>query len=69
MGVSAEKYQQSLDFLFGRLNYERMGSSKYSTSDFKLGRMENLLEILGNPQNQNWPRFISPEPKEKAPLP
>lgn len=50
MGVSAEKYQQSLDYLFGRLNYERLGSGKYSTKDFKLGRMENLLEILGNPQ-------------------
>ncbi|QDT89132.1 bifunctional folylpolyglutamate synthase/dihydrofolate synthase [Gimesia algae] len=52
MGVSAEKYQQSLDFLFGRLNYERMGSSKYSTSDFKLGRMQELLDSLGNPQLQ-----------------
>lgn len=52
MGVSAEKYQQSLDFLFGRLNYERMGSSKYSTSDFKLGRMQELLDCLGNPQFQ-----------------
>ncbi|QDU14898.1 Folylpolyglutamate synthase [Gimesia maris] len=52
MGVSAEKYQQSLDFLFGRLNYERMGSSKYSTSDFKLGRMQELLESLGNPQSE-----------------
>ena len=52
MGVSAEKYQQSLDFLFGRLNYERMGSSKYSTSDFKLGRMQELLDCLGNPQSQ-----------------
>ncbi len=52
MGVLAERYQQSLDFLFGRLNYERMGSSKYSTQDFKLGRMQELLERLGNPQNQ-----------------
>ncbi|WP_298869439.1 folylpolyglutamate synthase/dihydrofolate synthase family protein [uncultured Gimesia sp.] len=50
MGVSAEKYQESLDFLFGRLNYERMGSSKYSTKDFKLGRMRELLKLLGNPQ-------------------
>ncbi|MCA9021254.1 MAG: bifunctional folylpolyglutamate synthase/dihydrofolate synthase, partial [Planctomycetaceae bacterium] len=52
MGVSAEKYQQSLDFLFSRLNYERMGSGKYSTSDFKLGRMQELLDCLGNPQSQ-----------------
>lgn len=52
MGVLAERYQQSLDFLFGRLNYERMGSSKYSTKDFKLDRMQELLDRLGNPQNQ-----------------
>lgn len=51
MGVSAEKYSQSLDYLFGRLNYERMGSGKYSTKDFKLGRMQELLRILGNPQS------------------
>ncbi|MFH1304347.1 MAG: folylpolyglutamate synthase/dihydrofolate synthase family protein [Planctomycetota bacterium] len=51
MGVSAEKYQQSLDYLFGRLNYERMGSNHYSTKDFKLGRMRELLRLLGNPQS------------------
>ncbi|QDT97639.1 bifunctional folylpolyglutamate synthase/dihydrofolate synthase [Gimesia aquarii] len=51
MGVSAEQYQQSLDYLFGRLNYERMGSSKYSTKDFKLDRMQELLRFLSNPQS------------------
>ena len=51
MGGSAEKYQESLDFLFGRLNYERMGSHKYSTKDFNLGRMRKLLRLLGNPQS------------------
>lgn len=51
MGVSAEKYQHSLDYLFGRLNYERMGSTKYSTKDFKLERMQELLSVLGNPQS------------------
>tara|TARA_R110002111_G_scaffold262504_1_gene338945 strand:- start:126483 stop:127916 length:1434 start_codon:yes stop_codon:yes gene_type:complete len=51
MGVSAEKYQYSLDYLFGRLNYERMGSNNYSTNDFKLGRMQALLRLLGNPQS------------------
>lgn len=52
MGVSAEKYQQSLDYLFGRLNYERMGSNKYSTKDFQLGRMQGLLDVLGSPQSR-----------------
>jgi len=51
MGVSADKYQQSLDYLFGRLNYERMGSTKYTTKDFKLGRMQELLSLLGDPQS------------------
>lgn len=51
MGGSAEKYQESLDFLFGRLNYERMGSNKYSTKDFNLDRMRELLRLLGNPQS------------------
>ncbi|MFK7779241.1 MAG: folylpolyglutamate synthase/dihydrofolate synthase family protein, partial [Gimesia sp.] len=51
MGGAADKYQESLDFLFGRLNYERMGSNKYSTKDFKLGRMRELLRLLGNPQS------------------
>lgn len=43
-------YQQALEFLFNRINYERVQSSAYSAGDFKLNRMRDLLEGLGNPQ-------------------
>jgi len=43
-------YQSAVDYLFGRINYERVPTSKYSTDDFQLPRMSTLLERLGNPQ-------------------
>lgn len=43
-------YQQALEFLFNRINYERVQSSAYSAGDFKLNRMRGLLESLGDPQ-------------------
>ena len=42
-------YQSAVDYLFGRINYERVPTSKYSTDDFQLPRMSTLLERLGNP--------------------
>jgi dihydrofolate synthase/folylpolyglutamate synthase len=45
-------YEQALDFLYNRINYERVQSSFYSAGDFKLNRMRGLLELLGNPQDQ-----------------
>ncbi len=49
--VVAVRYQQSLDFIFGRLNYERAPEAARSLQDFKLTRMEEFLAALGNPQN------------------
>ncbi len=43
-------YQAAVEYLFGRINYERVPTSKYSTEDFQLPRMSTLLERLGNPQ-------------------
>jgi len=43
-------YQAAVDYLFGRVNYERVPTSKYSTDDFQLPRMSLLLARLGNPQ-------------------
>jgi dihydrofolate synthase / folylpolyglutamate synthase len=43
-----EDYQQALDFLHGRINYERM-SGPLASDDFKLDRMRNLLKHLGDP--------------------
>ncbi|MGE3316044.1 MAG: folylpolyglutamate synthase/dihydrofolate synthase family protein [Planctomycetaceae bacterium] len=45
-------YQQAIDFLFGRVNYERVHDRAYSLNDFKLERMRKFLELLGNPQQR-----------------
>jgi len=43
-------YQNALDFLFNRTNFEREHASSFHHRDFKLDRMRALLEELGNPQ-------------------
>jgi dihydrofolate synthase/folylpolyglutamate synthase len=45
-----DAYHDSLDFLFGRLNYERLGMPKVAT-ELHLGRMRRLLRRLGDPQD------------------
>jgi dihydrofolate synthase/folylpolyglutamate synthase len=45
-------YETAIEFLYGRINYERVDSQAYSTSDFKLDRMRHLLSLLGNPQDR-----------------
>ena len=50
MSRSLESYAQATDFLFGRINYERAKAGSFSTRDFKLGRMRQLLLRLGDPQ-------------------
>lgn len=52
MPQQIETYDQAIDFLFGRINYERIQAEAYSTSDFKLDRMRHLLELMGNPHHQ-----------------
>ncbi|QDU44455.1 Folylpolyglutamate synthase [Symmachiella dynata] len=44
-------YRQAIDYLMGRINYERLGAHQYSARDLKLDRMGALLEVLGNPQD------------------
>lgn len=41
----------ALDFLFGRINYERRGQIPYRSRGFKLSRMCRLLEKLGSPEH------------------
>jgi dihydrofolate synthase/folylpolyglutamate synthase len=41
-----------LQFLFGRINYERMHVEAYGAQDLKLDRMKWLLNLLGNPQDR-----------------
>ncbi len=43
-----DDYQDSLDYLYGRLNYERVGMPR-GTSELRLGRMRRLLRRLGDP--------------------
>lgn len=45
-----DDYQASLDFLYSRLNYERVGMPRAS-SDLRIGRMRRLLRRLGDPQD------------------
>ncbi len=41
-------YQDRLDYLYGRLNYERVGMPTLA-SELKLGRMRRLMKTLGEP--------------------
>jgi len=43
-----DDYRASLDFLYGRLNYERLGMPK-SSVELRLGRMRRLLRRLDDP--------------------
>ncbi len=45
-----DDYQAGLDYLFGRLDYERLGMPRAST-ELRLGRMRRLLRRLGDPQD------------------
>lgn len=45
-------YQQAVNFLLDRINYERSQHVPYSVRSFKLDRMRQLLERLGNPHLQ-----------------
>ena len=47
--MAPEVYQTHLDYLYGRLNYERSGMPR-GTSELRLGRMRRLLRKLGDPQ-------------------
>jgi len=42
---------EAIAWLYGRIDFEKMSPS-LTASDFKLDRMRNLLEHLGNPQNK-----------------
>lgn len=46
--LMVDAYAESLDFLFGRLNYERLGMPRIA-SELRIGRMRRLLRKLGDP--------------------
>jgi dihydrofolate synthase/folylpolyglutamate synthase len=45
-----ENYEQAVEFLFSRVNYERLSGMQYTGDDFKLDRMRELLRRVGDPQ-------------------
>lgn len=45
-------YRQAVDYLLGRVNYERTAAPAYTGRTFKLERMTELLRQLGNPQRR-----------------
>jgi dihydrofolate synthase / folylpolyglutamate synthase len=49
MNRFVESYEQAIEFLFSRINYERV-TSGYSVGEFKLDRMREFLRLLGDPQ-------------------
>lgn len=52
MAQTIDTYQAAIDFLYGRINYERVDARAYSTSDLKLDRMRMLLSLLDHPQEK-----------------
>jgi dihydrofolate synthase/folylpolyglutamate synthase len=49
MFPAAENYEQAIEYLFSRVNFERLAGTLYSADDFKLDRMREFLRRLGDP--------------------
>jgi dihydrofolate synthase / folylpolyglutamate synthase len=47
-----QTYEQAIEFIFGRINYERVAAVAYSADDGKLERMQRLLSLLGRPDER-----------------
>lgn len=47
-----DSYERALEYLYERVNFERVDAGSYSVAEFKLDRMRRLLELLGNPQEK-----------------
>lgn len=45
------EYDQALEQLYSRINYERIGHAPYTSNHYRLDRMRSLLAILGNPHS------------------
>lgn len=44
-----QAYAEALGYLYGRINYEKIGNPPYTLGNYRLDRMRFLLEVLGNP--------------------
>ena len=45
-------YQQALDYLFEKTDYEKQERLRYNVTTFNLNRMQKLLSLLGNPHKK-----------------
>ncbi|WP_339747268.1 folylpolyglutamate synthase/dihydrofolate synthase family protein [uncultured Rubinisphaera sp.] len=45
-------YPEAVEWLYNRVNFERLGVGQYGRNDFKLERMQKLLNAIGNPQEK-----------------
>ena len=45
-----DTYEQAIEYLYSRINYERFAGNAWSASDFRLDRMREFLRRLGDPQ-------------------
>jgi len=45
-------YQQAIDYLFTRTDYEKQERLRYNVTTFNLNRMQKLLSLLGNPHKK-----------------
>src|SRR5688500_9876700 len=49
--LAPKAYQEALDFLFSRIDYERATVIAYDRREFRLDRMRELLRRLDNPHD------------------
>ncbi len=47
-----DSYFEAVEWLYHRVNYERLGAGQYGRNDFKLDRMQRLLNAIGDPQEK-----------------
>lgn len=52
MDRDVHNYQQAIDFLLSRINYERVSTRRFAADDLKLDRMQRLLSLLGEPHER-----------------
>jgi hypothetical protein len=46
-------YQQAIDYLFAKTDYEKQERLRYNVTTFNLDRMEKLLSLVGNPHRRH----------------
>ncbi len=48
--VDEQGYAEALSYLYSRIDYEKIGNTPYTLGNYRLDRMRQLLQTLGNPQ-------------------